>query len=317
VSHDPATGAVYAAGGNAWYGPAVWRTRDRGQTWTHSSQGLGYGEGGPTIPSVWAVTAAHGRLLAGVEPAGLFRSDDHGDTWSHVRGLREHPSSAKWVPGGGGLILHAIVAHPEDPRRLWVAISTGGTYATEDGGETWAPRNQGVRADFLPETYPEVGQCVHGLVTAAGRPDWLYQQNHCGMYRSRDAGRRWEEVSAGLPSTFGFPIAAHPRDPQTFYLAPLNGDDKGRFMPEGRAAIWRTGDGGGSWTRLTAGLPREHAYLGVLRRALCTDRLDPAGVYVGTSTGQLFWSRDEGDSWEALGAFLPPIRSVEAAVLDD
>lgn len=316
VSWDPDASTVYAAGGSPWYGAAVWKSADRGATWSHSSEGITYGEGEPSIKTVWSVAAGHGRLWAGVEPAGLFESADGGQTWRHVRGLRDHPSCPQWQPGGGGLCLHGIVPHPTDPRQLWVAISTAGTFHTADGGATWTPQNRGVRTDFLPDKYPEVGQCVHSLAMAPGLPDWLYQQNHCGTYRSRDGGRSWAEITAGLPSSFGFPIAVHPREPETVYVVPLNGDSVGRFMPEGKAAVWRSRDAGSSWEKLTRGLPQEHAYLGVMRRALVTDRLVPAGVYFGTSTGLLFWSRDAGDSWQRLDALLPPIRSVEAVVVD-
>jgi photosystem II stability/assembly factor-like uncharacterized protein len=137
LSVDPASGAILAAGGSAWYGPAVFRSEDLGATWTHSSEGLTYGDDGPKIPTIWNVTAAHGSIWAGVEPAGLFRSDDEGATWSHVSGLRDHPSQPSWQPGAGGLICHTIVPHPTDAARMWVAISAVGTFATEDDGATW------------------------------------------------------------------------------------------------------------------------------------------------------------------------------------
>jgi photosystem II stability/assembly factor-like uncharacterized protein len=200
---------------------------------------------------------------------------------------------------------------------MWVAISAVGTFATEDGGATWEPRNSGVRADFLPDPYPETGQCVHKLVMAPGMPDRLYQENHCGTYRSDDAGRTWVSIEAGLPSTFGFPMVMHPRDPDTAFTVPLNGDDRGRFMPDGRAAVWRTTDAGATWTDLRAGLPQRDAYLGVLREAMAIDRLDPFGVYFGTSTGQVFASADEGRTWRAIASFLPPIHSVETLLVGD
>ncbi|HZD24884.1 MAG TPA: sialidase family protein, partial [Alphaproteobacteria bacterium] len=163
--------------------------------------------------------------------------------------------------------------------------------------------------------YPEYGQCVHCLVMAEGMPDRLYQQNHCGMYRSDDGGRQWRSIEAGLPSTFGFPAAAHPRDPGTLYLVPLNGDIAGRYVPEGRAAVWRTRDGGESWQDLREGLPQRNAFFNVLRQAMATDRLEPAGVYFGTGTGALFASADEGESWDCIAQHLPPVLSVETHVV--
>jgi photosystem II stability/assembly factor-like uncharacterized protein len=314
---DPATGVIHAGGGNEWFGPAVWRSADLGATWTHSSQGLAYAAGETPIKSVWSLAAGRGVLWAGVEPAGLFRSTDDGLSWAHVAGLRDHPSRKDWQPGGGGLILHGLVPHPEDPDTLFVAISAGGLFCTADGGRSWEARNRGTRNDYLPEgqRFPEHGQCVHCVVMAPGRPDLLYQQNHCGMYRSEDGGRHWTSIEAGLPSSFGFPAAVHPRDPDTLFLVPLNGDQAGRFMPEARAAVWRTRDRGATWQALRSGLPDRHAYFGVLRQAMAVDRLDPAGVYFGTSGGEIFASADEGEHWTCVARHLPTILSLETLVV--
>lgn len=319
VIADASTGVIYGAGGNEWFGPAVWKSDDLGATWTHSSQGLAYPAGEQPIKSVWSLAPGRGRLYAGVEPAGLFRSDDGGLTWQHVAGLRDHPSRPGWQPGGGGLILHSLVLHPQDDKQMWVGISAAGVFHTADGGTTWEARNRGTRCDFLPEgqRYPEVGQCVHSIVTAPGMPERLYQQNHCGMYRSDDSGRTWQSIEAGLPSSFGFPAAAHPRDPQTLYLVPLNGDTAGRFVPEGKAAVWKTADGGKTWSAKRDGLPQHNAFLGVLRQALATDRMEPAGVYFGTSSGTLYASSDEGESWTSIAQHLPAISSVETLVVEN
>ena len=318
VAADPASGTIYGGGGNEWFGPAVWKSTDLGHSWTHSSEGLAYEAGEAPIKSVWSVAAGPGGLYAGVEPAGLFRSRDGGATWRHVAGLRDHPSRQHWQPGGGGLILHSLLPHPEDARRLWVGISAAGVFHTADGGETWEPRNRGTRADFNPEDqrYPEFGQCVHSLAMAAGAPERLYQQNHCGMYRSDDGGRRWDSIEAGLPSTFGFPAAAHPREPDTLYLLPLNGDIAGRYVPDAKAAVWRTRDGGATWQDLRDGLPQQNAYFGVLRQAMAVDPLTPAGVYFGTGTGSLYASADEGESWTCIAQHLPTISSVETLVVE-
>jgi photosystem II stability/assembly factor-like uncharacterized protein len=147
-------------------------------------------------------------------------------------------------------------------------------------------------------------------------PDRLYQQNHCGMYRSDDGGKSWVSIEEGLPSSFGFPAATHPRDADTLYLLPLNGDIKGRFVPDGAAAVWRTRDGGKRWEALREGLPQKNAFLGVMRQAMAVDSLDPAGVYFGTSSGSLFASNDEGESWTCIAEHLPSISSVETLVVD-
>jgi photosystem II stability/assembly factor-like uncharacterized protein len=315
LSIEPGTGAILAGGGSEWYGPAVWRSDNLGESWTHSSEGLTYGDDGPKVKTVWNVTAGRDVIYAGVEPAGLFRSRDGGATWEHVAGLRDHPTRPDWQPGNGGLCLHSIVPHSTDADRVWVGISAVGAFETRDGGATWELRNKGVRADFYPDRYPEFGQCVHKLVMAADGGEHLYQQNHCGVYRSSNGGIQWEEITAGLPSQFGFPMGVHPRDPKTVWTIPLNGDDKGRYMPDASAAVWRSHDGGDSWIRSGDGLPQENAYMNVLREAMAVDRLDPAGVYFGTSNGQVFASSDEGRTWSVAVENLPPVWSVEAAVI--
>jgi hypothetical protein len=337
TGEDSGSRTIYAGGASNWYGPAVWQSHDLGHSWRLSSEGLTYGDDGPEITQVWCVTAAHGALYAGVEPAGLFRSDDGGATWRHVAGLQAHPSRPAWRPAAGGLCLHAIVPHPSDPRQLWVGISSGGVFHTRDGGRTWdrcaaivppdaadEAGEQGAeqgRAGAAPAAPAVLHPCVHALAlagAAAGPSERvrLYQQNHHGVYRSDDGGRRWVDISAGLPSRFGFPLAVHPRHPDTLYVVPLESDEPGRrHVPGGAMAVWRSRDAGAHWQALTDGLPREGTSLSVLRGALALDSLDPAGIYAGTTTGQVFWSADEGETWQALPARLPPIYSIAALPL--
>ncbi len=316
--YDRATKAIYVASNNAWFGPAVFKSTDLGETWSHSNAGLAYPEGEDPVTALWSLAAANGTVYCGVEPAGLFRSDDAGETWSHVKALRDHPTKELWMPGGGGLCLHTIVTHPSDAQKMWIAISAAGAYYTADGGASWEPRNSGVMAAGLPgdePSYPEVGQCVHHMDLAAGSDEVLYQQNHAGQYTSRDGGKSWTPVGPGLPSTFGFAEAPHPHKQDTFYVIPLNGDILGRYMPDAAAAVWRTTDGGASWQALRNGLPQSEAYFGVLRQGMAVDTHATPGVYFGTSTGHIFASADEGESWTQIAGYLPPIYSVETAVI--
>jgi len=319
ISHviaDPATGQLYAGGGDEWLGAAVWRSDDRGRSWQRFTDGLAYPDGQDKLKTVWSLRPAHGRIYAGVEPAGLFVSEDDGASFRHVEDLTRHPTRSEWMAGGGGLILHHVVTHPEDPARIWVAISAAGVFFSGDGGLSWEPRNKGTRVDFFGDnpTYPDHGQCVHSMAMAAGRPDRLYQQNHCGMYRSDDGGASWVSIENGLPSDFGFATATHPRDPETLYLVPHEGP-MNRYVPKGEVAVWRTRDGGETWQDLRAGLPQAGAYLCVLRQAMATDPLTPAGVYFGTTGGTLFASADEGETWQTIAQHLPAIRSVETVVM--
>ena len=315
---EPGSGALLVAAGNAWYGPAVWRSEDDGETWTHSSSGLTYGDEAEPMKSIWSLAATpDGALLAGVEPAGLFRSDDGGSTWQHVEGLTNHPTRPTWGPGAGGLIAHTIIPHPTDTDRTWVGISAVGVFETRDGGTSWEPRNVGVRAEFNPENrFPETGQCVHKFAMAAGEPDTFYQRNHCGVYRSDDGSATWQEITGDLPTDFGFAMVAHPRDADTCWVIPLSTPEEGRFMPDGHTAVWRTNDRGASWICSDAGLPKKNAYMSVLREAMARDTLDPVGITFGTATGQVWHSSDEGVTWRMITDTLPEIWAVESAVVE-
>jgi photosystem II stability/assembly factor-like uncharacterized protein len=315
--HDPASGAIYAAAASEWHGAGVWRSGDLGETWELSSEGLGYADDGLKLSKVSGLTAAHGRVLAGAENAGIFESRDGGATWSLLSTLDGQPGRDDWNDPSkqppGHLGVPAILPHPEDASRLWAIVQGYGIFETTDDGASWTPRNRGLRADW-PLENPEVGYCVHKLVMSPVDSERLYQQNHVGMHRSDDAGRSWVEITEGLPTEFGFAAAAHPHDRDGFYVIPLD-PGHGRCMPDGQAAVWRTRDAGTTWERLDRGLPQRDAYLGVLREGLAIDTHEVPGLYFGTSTGQLFASVDEGESWNELAGYLPSITSVEVAIV--
>lgn len=311
---------LWAAPGNAFFGTTLRRSDDFGASWSGKEERPVRfpEESGLSLKRIWQIRPGRqeepDRLFLGVEPSCLFESADGGDSWAPVRGFLEHEHRERWTPGAGGLCLHTILADPEHPERILVAISTGGVYRTDDGGHTWEPRNRGIRAEFLPDRHPEFGQCVHKVAHHPARPERLFLQNHWGLYRSDDWGDSWHDVANGVPSDFGFCVTVHPHDPDTAYIVPLESDGF-RCTPEAALRVYRTRDAGASWEPLTDGLPQENAYETVLRDALDVDRLEPAGVYFGTRSGKLYASADDGDSWRLLRDGLPPVVCVKAAAV--
>lgn len=326
LAYDAREGVLYAAANSVVFGPEIQRSRDLGATWEQCKEQPRFPSGaGLSVSRVWHVLPGResepGVVYAGVEPAALFRSEDGGDSWTDVPALTKHPTRDRWQAGAGGLILHSIVLDSRRAERMWIAISAAGVFRTEDGGRTWAPTNKNVRADFSPDRFPELGQCPHKLLGGAYGPDLLYQQNHCGVYRSEDGADSWEDISDGLPSRWSLPLALHPRDPNTLYVLPEDralGNEVGgghRYVTDGLFRVFRSRDGGQSWESVSKGLPDRKVYLHCMREGMATDGFDPAGVYVGTTSGQVFFSRNEGDSWDLLVDSLPPINSVDTAML--
>jgi len=321
--HDTRTGRgrTFAATNSMHWGPTLRTSDDKGATWSEPGpQTVRFpAESGRALAQIWQIapgrTTEPNVFYCGVEPAALFESRDGGATWEPNKGLLNHEHQPKWQPGGGGLCLHTIVLDPKNPRRMAVAMSTGGVYRSDDGGKSWRARNVGVRAQFLPEEhrYPEFGQCVHKVVHHPSRPERLFLQNHWGLYRSDDWGDSWQDIANGVPSDFGFAMQMHPHDPDTVYIVPIEAD-MFRATPEAKLRVYRTKNAGASWHPLTKGLPQSDAYENVLRDALTADSFDSAGIYFGTRSGKLFASRDEGESWEELADGLPPIVCVKAAV---
>jgi photosystem II stability/assembly factor-like uncharacterized protein len=311
-------GTIYAAAASEWHGAGVWRSSDLGESWELSSEGLNYGEDGELkLSKVSGLSAAHGRILAGAENPGIFESRDGGKTWSLFSTLEGQPGSEEWNDPAnqppGHLGIPAILADPDDAKHLHAIVQGVGLFETMDDGATWTPRNKGLRADW-PRPHEEVGFCVHKVVVSPADRQRMYQQNHVGMHRSDDGGHSWVEITEGLPSEFGFAAATHPHDRETFYVIPLD-PGHGRVMPDGKAAVWRTRDAGSTWQKLDRGLPQNDAHLGVLRGGMSIDSYDVPGLYFGTSTGQVFASADEGDSWSEIASYLPSISSVEVAVV--
>jgi BNR/Asp-box repeat len=291
------------------YGAALHASTDV-RTWRQIDKGPAYPEGGERkLNQIWTIRCGPDRHYAGVDEAGLFVSDDDGESWRPMSGLNDHPSRRNWFPGAGGLCAHAVLTHPQRPDQIWCGISAVGMFRSDDGGHTWQPKNEGVKCLSPDKDYPGIGYCVHGLVQDPGDPDTIFRQDHSGMYRTRDGGDSWERNEEGLPSWFGFPITIDERT-RTLYSFPMESDEY-RLPVNGKFRVYRSRTRGDSWEPVGKGLP--DAYYGsVLRGALTVDNLDPVGVYVGTTAGDVFVSADGGDSWQALDCRLPRVLSVAA-----
>jgi hypothetical protein len=319
---------VYASSCNPFFGMKLMVSSDLGKTFKETKSAPAFPkDDGRALINIWSLEPGKGKkeLWCGVEPAALFHSTDGGNSWEMVEGISNHEHSRKWQPGNGGLCLHTIV---RDGNRMHLGISTGGHYVSEDGGKTFNASNQGVGAGFVPDPNPEFGQCVHKIVSHPAAPGRLYMQNHggwaewhgpggprpdIGVLRSDDYGKTWRSIAKGLPSDFGFPIVAHPHDPDVVYVMPH--EPMTRTCPGGAPAVWRSANGGKSWQKLAKGFPKKDGYFTVQRDGMTVDELKSPAIYFGTTTGQVWMGRDGGEEWECIFESLPPIHCVKVAVV--
>jgi hypothetical protein len=252
-----------------------------------------------------------GSLWCGTIPGGLFRSTDHGASWEMMRSLWDHPKRRQWMGGGADLPgIHSIIVDPRYSNRVWIAVSTGGIWFTEDGGASWTQRGQGMRADHVPPelTNDPIAQDVHCLAQCPAVPDRMWVQHHNGIFVSSDEGRTFTEITGVEPSVFGFPVAVHPNDPDSAWFVPEIKDEK-RIPRDGRLVVTRTRDGGKSFETLANGLPQSHAYDVVYRHALAIDDTGNRLAF-GSTTGGLWVSEDAGDHWSIVSHTLPPVYAV-------
>ena len=341
---------IYASQTSDWFGQIIQRSDDGGLTWhtpggepmpdpygppAGQSNNFQYdtseGTGAPltthmfydgtqkpwVFKRVWHLEPSLSDLdtvYAGVEDAAIFRSTDGGKSWHELAGLREAKGQL-WQPGAGGMCLHTILLDPNNPDRIYVAISAAGAFRTDDGGKTWEPINKGLKSQYeLPDPDADVGHCVHSIAMHPSRPDVLFMQKHWDVMRSDDAGDLWHEVSGNLPSDFGFPIEVHAHEPETIYVVPIKSDSE-HYPPDGKLRVYRSRSGGNEWEALTNGLPQSDCYVNILRDAMAVDSLDPGGVYFGTTGGQVYASPDGGDHWSPIVRDLPKVLSVEVQTI--
>ena len=323
------TDRLYASQSTSWFGQLIQRSNDGGKTWEPVGNRFVYDgvpgthlwyDGTPhpwEFARVWHLEPSPtdpDTVYAGVEDAALFRTTDGGQTWHELPGLRTHATASIWQPGAGGLCLHTILVDPRDPARVFVAISSAGTFRTDDAGRTWRPINVGLRSEQLPNPTAEVGHCVHRIAMHPSRPDVLFMQKHWDVMRSDDGGESWYDISGNLPSDFGFAMDVHAHEPETIYVVPIKSDSE-HYPPDGKLRVYRSRKGGHDWEPLTKGLPQRDCYVNVLRDAMAVDSLDSCGVYFGTTGGQVYGSADAGDSWTPIVRDLPAVVSVEVQTL--
>lgn len=327
VVPDPRNKAhILMAAKTGHLGPTVYHSKDGGLSFQEARKPPAFpkakdGEQGRVVDVVFWLSPGHkddiGRWYAGTSVPGLFVSDDHGDTWEPVSGFNDGPDYPNWTsigPTPGGHLVHSICIHPQNKKQMYLGISVGGTFETQDGGLTWSALNLGVASDFIPEEDPEYGHDPHCMVLHPAKPDRLYQQNHCGIYRLDRPDKRWQRIGNNMPKDIGdigFPIVVHPEDANTAWVFPMDGSSVWpRTSPEGKPAVYVTRDGGMNWQRQDKGLPQENAYFTVKRQAMAADDMEKVGIYFGTSQGEVWASQDEGNSWRCIASYLPEIFSI-------
>lgn len=328
---DPRDGrTMMMAAKTGHLGPTVFRSSNKGKTWKEAAKPPAFpkaaeGEKGRVVNHVFWLTPGHASepnvWYAGTSPQGLFRSEDGGDTWESVTGFNDHPMCLTWTGGEqdgtpDGPKMHSIIVDPRDPNHLYIGMSSGGVFESNDKGADWKPLNAGCRVDFNPDPYPEFGQDPHCVRQHPMAPDILYQQNHCGIYRMDRNEGQWVRIGEKMPKSvgdIGFPMVLHPRDPNTCWVFPMDGTQVWpRTAPGGKPAVYVTRNAGKKWQRQDNGLPKEQAWFTVFRQAMTADQYDPIGLYFGTTGGEIWASTNEGEKWSCIARHLPHVYAVEA-----
>jgi len=328
---DPRDGrTILAAAKTGHLGPTVFRSVNGGKTWAEAKAPPAFpkaneGETGRSVDHTFWLTPGHasekGVWYAATSPHGLFRSEDGGASWAPIPGLNDNPRYRDFMGGPqdgtpDGPKLHSVIVDPRDPNHLYLGMSSGGVHESLDRGATWAPLVEGMEVfgDLDPKNIQF--HDPHCVRIAPSNPDRLWQQNHCGIYRLDRPATRWTRVGKAMPKTIGdvgFPMTVHPRDADTAWVFPMDGTDVWpRTAPGGKPAVYVTRNGGKSWSRQTKGLPEGQAWWTVLRQAMSIDGHAKPGLYLGTTSGEIWASRDEGTSWRGIARHLPPVYALEA-----
>ena len=327
VLHDARHDVLFAALNHEHFGTKLHRSTDAGGAWeecavpAYPKQSTGStdldngAESAPSLHGIWSLETGGpdepNTLWAGTAPGGLFRSRDRGSTWQFIDSLWNLPGRREWFGAGTDHpILHSVCVDPRNSQSLRIAVSCGGVYRSDDGGESWTCGSAGMRAEYMPpeRAFDLHVQDAHRLVQCAADPDIMWVQHHNGVFRTTNNAQSWDEIENVSPSGFGFAAAVHPKDPDTAWFVP-GVKDECRVPVDGRVVVTRTTNGGKSFEVLRNGLPQEHAYDIVFRHALDVDKTGQQ-LAMGSSTGSLWISEDSGDSWLTVSNHLPPVYCV-------
>lgn len=328
---DPRDGrTLLAAASTGHLGPTMFRSTDFGKHWTEAKRPPAFpktadGKGRSVNHTFW-LTPGHesepGVWYAGTAPQGLFRSEDGGDSWAPVSSVNDNPAfAAIWGDDQGGTpdgpTIHSINVDPRDAKHLYFGMSSGGVHESKDGGKSWHTLIDGMEVVEGFDATNIGFHDPHCVRLAPSNPDRLYQQNHCGIYRLDRPGTTWDRIGKKMPKKvgdIGFVMVVHPRDDKTCWVFPMDGTMVWpRTSPDGKPGVFVTNNAGKTWKRQNAGMPDTQAWWTVKRQAMTSDAHDPVGLYFGTTSGELWTSRDEGESWRNMARHLPEIYAVETA----